>query len=93
MNYNRIIKLQKEANFYDMQKLINWGQCWKMEGSIGREAMHLITIGACMLPKESFVDYYGNKILSRDELKKGTKGTYQNSVKFWNENEYSILNY
>ena len=93
MNHKRITKLQKEINFYHMQELINNGQCWIMEGEIGREAMHLLTIGACMLPKKAFFDYYGNRIPSRDELKEGTKGTYKNSVKFWAENQYSILNY
>jgi len=30
------------------------------------------------------VDYYGNRIPSRKELKRGTKGTFQNCVNFWN---------
>jgi hypothetical protein len=38
-----------------------------------------------MLPKQVHFDYYGNRIPSRDELKKGSKGTYQNAVKFWSE--------
>jgi len=54
-----------------------------MEGSVGRNAMALLESGACMLPKETKVDYYGSRVPSRDDLKKGTKGTYANSVSFW----------
>jgi len=50
---------------------------------MGREASHLLEIGACMLPKRSYRDYYGNRIPSRDDLKKGSKGTYHNSLKFY----------
>lgn len=66
-----------------MQKMINNGSVWKMEGSVGRYAMELLESGACWLPKKAHYDYYGNRIPSRDELTKGTKGTYQNSVKFY----------
>ena len=66
-----------------MQDMINTGQVWKMEGSMGREAMALLESGACMLPKEFKTDYYGNKVPSRDVLKAGTKGTFLNSQNFW----------
>lgn len=66
-----------------MQNLIDNGHAWVMEGSVGREAMHLLEIGACMLPKKSHTDYYGNVVPSREWLQKGSKGTYQNSVKFY----------
>jgi hypothetical protein len=68
-----------------MQSMIESGMVWSMEGSMGRYAMELLQCGACMLPKKSYRDYYGNKIPSRDELKDGTKGTYGNSVKFYTE--------
>ena len=83
MNYHTLKREQKENGDYAMQELIDSGMAWKMEGSIGREAMYLLESGACMLPKVSHYDYYGNKIPSRDEIKKGTKGSFQNSVNFY----------
>lgn len=72
--------------YSEMQSLINSGTAWKMEGSVGREAMRLLESGACMLPKMVYRDAYDNRVPSRDELRKGTLGTYQNSVKFYTNN-------
>lgn len=83
MNFQSITTLQKTYGYDEMQKMINDGSAWKMEGAFGRRAMELIECGACMLPKVFKTDYYGNRIPSRDVLKAGTKGTYQNSKKFW----------
>lgn len=83
MNYNRIKKLQKEYGYSEMQEMINSGLAWRMEGSIGRQAMSLLECGACMLPKKMYRDYYGNTIPSREMLKEGTKGTFSNCQKFW----------
>jgi hypothetical protein len=83
MNYNTIKKLQRENGFSEMQSLIDSGTVWGMEGSMGRHAMYLLEIGACMLPKKAHRDYYGNYIPSRDKLKSGTKGTYENSRRFY----------
>jgi hypothetical protein len=58
-----------------MQALINSGQAWKMEGSVGRQAMHMIEAGLCVLGTKSHRDYYGNKVPSRYEVKPGTKGS------------------
>ena len=88
MNIKTIAKLQKETGVSELQGWINSGVAWKMEGSVGRAAMDAITSGACMLPKQAHFDYYGNRIPSRDELKEGTKGTYQNAVKFWSEEAF-----
>lgn len=87
MNYQRIKTLQKEYGYDEMQNLIETGSAWKMEGSMGRSAMGCLESGACMLPKEDFRDYYGNLVPSRDRLKKGTKGTYQNAKEFWSKVE------
>lgn len=84
MNHKQITRLQKIYGFSEIQNYINTGMAWTLEGSVGREAMALLESGACMLPKTSNRDYYGNRLPSRDDLKKGTKGTYQNSVTFWN---------
>lgn len=67
-----------------LQKLINNGQAWHMEGAVGRAAMDALRSGACYLPKKSFTDAYGNKVPSRDELQSGTMGTIQNSIKYYN---------
>lgn len=50
---------------------------------MGRAAMSSLESGICMLPKEPKRDYYGNRIPSRDELQKGSKGTFQNCAQFW----------
>jgi len=83
MNFQSITKLQKDYGFDEMQRMINDGSAWKMEGSLGRQAMSLLESGACMLPKLFKNDYYGNRIPSRDVLKAGSKGTYKNSLRFW----------
>ena len=83
ITFKTIEKLQKDYGFAKMQEMINSGLAWKLEGSVGREAMRLLESGACMLPKEFRTDYYGNRIPSRDVLKAGTKGTFKNSQNFW----------
>lgn len=59
-----------------MQRRINDGSIWKMEGSAGRGAMSLIEQGLCMLGTEGHRDFWGNYVPSRDEVKPGTKGSY-----------------
>lgn len=83
MNYQRISKLQAEYGYSELQEAINSGKVWHMEGSIGRAAMSSLESGMCMLPKEVKIGYYGNRIPSRNELKKGSKGTFQNCAQFW----------
>jgi hypothetical protein len=65
--------LEKDRVF--TQKLINSGQAWQMQGSYGRHAMDMINSGQCMLGKESHTDYYGNRVGSRYDVVKGTKGS------------------
>ena len=83
MTLDQIKQLQKENGLDEMQKLIDCGEVWKMEGSMGRNAMQLLELGACMLPEEDYQDFYGNMIPSRNRLKPGTKGTFDNSVNYW----------
>lgn len=83
MNYNTIKRLQRDYGYNDVQEMINSGIIWSMEGSMGRQAMSLLESGACMLPKESHKDYYGNRVPSRDMLEDGTKGTFGNCKMFW----------
>lgn len=89
MNYAQIKQLQKEYEVNGIQAMINSGDCWKLEGSVGRHAMSLLEIGVCMLPKLPTEDYYGNGIPSRDYLIPGSKGTYLNCKRFWG-NEDSV---
>ena len=58
-----------------MQRAINSGMAWKMQGSYGRAAMEALESGACMLGRESTRDYWGNVIPSRDDVKPGSKGS------------------
>lgn len=60
-----------------MQELINAGTCWRMEGSTGRAAMAMIDSGQCVLGETGRLDFYGNYVPSRDEVKPGTKGSVE----------------
>jgi len=58
-----------------MQELIDTGLAWRLEGSIGRQAMAMIEAGECMLGEEGHHDYWGDYVPSRHEVKPGTKGS------------------
>jgi hypothetical protein len=92
MNFQRIKSLQKEYGFDNYQELINSGHAWTLEGSVGRDCDATLVSGACMLPKTSKANAYGGSVPSRDDLKKGTKGTFQNSVRFWSDVELNGMN-
>lgn len=81
--FKEIEALQKQYGFARIQEQINNGRVWHLEGAVGRYAMSLLTSGVCMLPKKFHRDSYGNQVPSRDVLKQGTKGTFQNCAKFW----------
>ena len=96
MNYQRIISLQKSYNVESVQKSINSGKIWLGEGSSGRFAMECLVNGVCMLPLKDTYDYFGNELPPRNVLKAGTKGTYLNSVRFWNrveDGDEDVLDY
>ena len=65
----------QEEYYQAMQRAINSGMAWKMQGSYGRAAMDAISGGLCMLGRESCADYWGNPIPGRDDVKPGTKGS------------------
>jgi hypothetical protein len=65
-----------EEYYLAIQKTINSG-LWSMQGSYGRTMMDAISAGLCMLGQNQARDYYGNIIPSRDDVKPGTKGSYQ----------------
>jgi hypothetical protein len=59
------------------QELIDSGQAWHFEGSVGRQAMAFIDSGRCVLGTEGHRDYWGNYVPSRFEVKPGTKGSLE----------------
>jgi hypothetical protein len=71
----------EEDYYYSMQRAINSGSAWSMQGSYGRAMMDAISAGRCMLGRDQVRDYYGNIIPSRDDVQAGTKGSYQFVVK------------
>ena len=83
MNYNTILRMQKEYGYSELQKSINNGNCWHLEGSYGRGAMNALEQGMCMLPKVVTYDAYGGKVPSRDMVAAGSKGSYKNCLNFW----------
>lgn len=66
-----------------LQRMIDDGTAWLLEGSVGRAASQALESGACFLPRVPYHDYWGNVVPSRDWLKPGTKGTLENSVRFF----------
>lgn len=58
-----------------LQDLINTGQAWLLEGSVGRAAMAAIESGLCVLGREGHRDYWGNYVPSRSQVKPGTLGS------------------
>jgi hypothetical protein len=60
-----------------LQAAINDGTAWRLQGAYGRELMAAITNGFCMLGEKATKDYYGNVIPARDDVKPGTKGSYE----------------
>ena len=85
MNLRELRKKQIYAGFDKMQNIIDTGAVWHMEGSMGREAMSLLEIGACFLPNKARRDAYGNRIPARSELTQGTKGTLLNAINFYKD--------
>jgi hypothetical protein len=83
MNYQQVKQKQARNGVEWMQNAINSGLAWKLEGSVGRQAMEYLEIGVCMLPKVAKFDYYGNRVPSRDEVKAGTKGSYALCREYW----------
>ena len=67
----------EEQYYMEVQHAINGGVAWRFQGSYGRTMMDAIRSGRCMLGHGRHTDYYGNVIPSRDDVKEGTKGSYE----------------
>jgi hypothetical protein len=87
MKFYKLKQLQFGYGYEQLQALIDTGSAWSMEGAIGRAAMDALKSGACFLPTSSRKDYYGNVVPSRYQVKKGTAGSYANSVRFYSQLE------
>lgn len=70
----------EEDYYLAIQRAIDSGM-WALQGSYGRTMMAAIESGQCMLGRDQARDYYGNTIPSRDDVKQGTKGSYQYVIK------------
>jgi hypothetical protein len=62
---------------FDTQTLINTGQAWRMEGAIGRQCDAALDLGYAILGPRERIDYWGNVVPSRYQVKPGTKGSVQ----------------
>jgi len=72
-----------------MQALVNSGDAWRLEGSVGRACMAALESGDIMLGPEGVKDYWGNYVPSRYEVKAGTKGSRELVVQSHGE-EYAL---
>jgi hypothetical protein len=66
-----------EEYYLAIQRAINSGMAWSMQGSYGREMMAAIDSGYCLLGTNDARDYYGNHIPSRHQVQAGTKGSFE----------------
>lgn len=83
LTIERIQELQAEYGLTSAQNMMDTGDIWKFEGSVGRTASDLLEAGVLVLPEHANRDYYGNYVPGRDELRDGTKGTLGNAQRFW----------
>lgn len=91
MKFTQVKSMQKLYGYAELQKMIDTGMAWHMEGSYGRMAMDALRSGACMLPTSSRRDAYGNNIPSRYQVAEGSTGSYKNTVNFYlNIEDYDI---
>ena len=58
-----------------IQNLIDNGNAWLLEGSVGRQCMAAIEQGNAVLGRTRNRDYWGNTIPARTDVIPGTKGS------------------
>ena len=83
MTEESIRKLQHKYDLNELQDMIDTGQAWGMEGHVGRMAMQALRDGACILPKTTGKDYWGNVIPAINMVQPGTTGSIENAIEFW----------
>lgn len=59
-----------------LQRQINSGVIWAMQGSCGRAAMDAIKSGRCLCGHMARADYYGTRVPARSEVRSGAIGSY-----------------
>ncbi len=75
--YEEFLETATDEEVYDIetvQKRINDGSVWHLEGAEGREASRLLKAGLCELGYKRHKDFWGNVVPSRFDLKPGTMG-------------------
>lgn len=70
-------ELSPEAEAVILQKLINSGDGWRLQGAYGRAMIAAIKSGRCLLGSNSARDAYGHYIPARDEVPEGAVGSRQ----------------
>jgi len=83
LELEQIEKLQKGYKVTALQEMIQSGDVWKLEGSVGRLAMTCLENGICFLGKYPRFDYYGNFVPPRGMVEEGSKGSLLNAQNFW----------
>ena len=81
----------QEEYYCALQRAINEGQ-WGLQGSYGRAMMRAINEGCCLLGPRESRDYWGSHIPSRDQVKEGTKGSYDFVVSRMGEDWAALMN-
>lgn len=95
-SFNDVIALEqgdasRTESLQALQRAINGGEAWVLQGSYGRAAMDAIESGFAMLGEVGRRDVYGNIIPSRHDVKEGTKGSRQYVVDRQGEDVAKIL--
>jgi hypothetical protein len=81
MNLNDVLIIEGEIESdplsygLAMQKALNAGAGWRMQGSFGRSMMDALKSGRAMLGKVGHYDYWQNYVPSRYEVKPGSFGS------------------
>lgn len=69
----------------ELQKLIDSGLAWKLEGFVGRSAMDALRAGACVLPPDIHCDSYGCPVPSYSIVVDGSQGSVALAEQFLDE--------
>lgn len=71
------VEASEDDYYVSLQRAINSGSAWSMQGSMGRAMMGAIESGRCMLGRNPARDYWGSYIPSRSQVQEDTKGSKQ----------------
>lgn len=74
--------MQQGDEIAALQVLIDSGEIWNLEGSLGRAAADAIATGDCMLGPTAHRNVWGQRIPSRYDVKPGTKGSPEYAEQF-----------